>query len=59
MQINSKYSEDHAREVLEWVRELTGEPDNVSGDADNLYEHLRDGTLLCKYDHLIIIFITF
>jgi len=51
--INSKYSEDHAREVLEWVRELTGEPDNVSGDADNLYEHLRDGTLLCKLANVI------
>ena len=48
-QINSKYSEPHAQEVLEWIRTLTGEPDNVSGDPDNVYEHLRDGTLLCKY----------
>jgi len=48
-QINSKYSESHAQEVLEWIRELTGEPDNVSGDPENVYEHLRDGTLLCKY----------
>merc|ERR1712136_311833 len=31
-----------------WIRTLTGEPDNVSGDPDNVYEHLRDGTLLCK-----------
>jgi len=46
--INSKYSESHAQEVLEWIRELTGEPDNVSGDPENVYEHLRDGTLLCK-----------
>lgn len=45
----SKYSEEHAQEVLEWIRELTGQPDNVSGDPDNLYQHLRDGTLLCKY----------
>merc|ERR1712116_98200 len=43
--INSKYSESHAQEVLEWIRELTGEPDNVSGDPENVYEHLRDGTL--------------
>jgi hypothetical protein len=47
-QINSKYSEEHAQEVLEWIRELTGEPDNTSGDPDNIYQHLRDGTLLCK-----------
>ena len=44
----SKYSEDHAREVLEWIHELTGEPSDLSGQPDNVYEHLKDGTLLCK-----------
>lgn len=47
--IMSKYNEDHAREVMEWINELTGEPDNTSGDPDNVYQTLRDGTLLCKY----------
>ena len=46
----SKYNEDHAREVMEWICALTGEPDNTSGDPENLYQHLRDGTLLCKKD---------
>lgn len=44
----SKYNEDHAREVMEWIQELTGQPDNTSGDPDNVYTTLRDGTLLCK-----------
>lgn len=46
--INSKYNDDIARETLEWIRKLTGEPANTSGDAENLYEVLKDGTLLCK-----------
>jgi len=46
--IMSKYSEDHAREVLEWIHELTGEPSDLSGHPDNVYEQLKDGTLLCK-----------
>lgn len=47
-QINSKYSEELAEECLEWVRQITGEPQNTSGDMDNFYEVLKDGTLLCK-----------
>ena len=47
-QLNSKYSESYAQEVLEWMRKLTGEPSNVSGDPENVYELLRDGTLLCR-----------
>jgi len=46
--IMSKYSEDHAREVLEWIHEITGMPDDLSGNPDNIFEQLRDGTLLCK-----------
>merc|ERR1712071_279503 len=46
--LNSKYSESYAQEVLEWMRKLTGEPSNVSGDPENVYELLRDGTLLCR-----------
>ena len=46
--IDSKYSESDAREVLEWARFLTGQPENTSGDQDNVYNVLRDGTLLCE-----------
>ncbi|XP_026322503.1 myophilin-like [Hyposmocoma kahamanoa] len=46
--INSKYRDDVAQETLEWIKVLTGEPDNTSGDVDNLYNVLKDGTLLCK-----------
>lgn len=46
--INSKYNDDIATETLEWVKQLTGAPLNTAGTADNLYEVLKDGTLLCK-----------
>ncbi|XP_045519928.1 myophilin-like [Pieris brassicae] len=46
--INSKYSDDIATETLEWVKQITDEPINTAGDAENLYETLKDGTLLCK-----------
>lgn len=46
--INSKYSEELAQECLEWIRVITNEPINVSGDMDNFYDTLKDGTLLCK-----------
>ncbi|XP_045446852.1 myophilin-like [Melitaea cinxia] len=46
--INSKYNNDIAQETLEWIKSITGEPENTSGDVDNLYEVLKDGTLLCN-----------
>lgn len=46
--IQSKYNDDIAKETLEWIRKLTGEPANTSGDLENVYEVLKDGTLLCK-----------
>jgi len=46
--INSKYSEELAAESLEWIKEITGEPINTSGDPDNFFEVLKDGVLLCK-----------
>lgn len=46
--INSKYSEELAQECLEWIKEITGEPINTSGDMDNFFEVLKDGVLLCK-----------
>ncbi|CAH0701095.1 unnamed protein product [Spodoptera exigua] len=46
--INSKYSEELAQECLEWIQAIIGEPTNTSGDMDNFYEVLKDGTILCK-----------
>ncbi|XP_058793911.1 myophilin [Phymastichus coffea] len=46
--INSKYSEELAQESLEWIKAITDENINTSGDMDNLYETLKDGTLLCR-----------
>jgi hypothetical protein len=46
--INSKYSDELANECLEWIKEITGEPINTSGDMDNFFEVLKDGVLLCK-----------
>lgn len=48
LQINSKYSDDLAAESLEWIKEVTGEPINTSGDMDNFFEVLKDGVILCK-----------
>jgi len=51
-QIMSKYNEQHANEVLEWIAESVPEEAanfKTNGDMDNLYEVLKDGTLLCKY----------
>ncbi|CAG5093068.1 Similar to Myophilin (Echinococcus granulosus) [Cotesia congregata] len=46
--INSKYSEELAQESLEWIRDITKEDIKTSGDMDNFYEILKDGTLLCR-----------
>ena len=48
LQIMSKYNEEHAQEVLQWVKIITGDNINTSGDMENFYEVLKDGTLLCK-----------
>lgn len=37
-----------AAECLEWIKEVTGEPINTSGDMDNFYEVLKDGVMLLK-----------
>lgn len=33
---------------MEWIKEITGEPINTSGDMDNFYEVLKNGVILCK-----------
>lgn len=47
-QVNAKYSEELAQESLEWIRLITNENINTSGDMDNFFETLKDGTLLCR-----------
>ena len=48
-QVNAKYSEALAQECLEWIKMITSENIDVSGDMDNFFETLKDGTLLCRY----------
>ncbi|KAJ8967672.1 hypothetical protein NQ317_005979 [Molorchus minor] len=36
--VNAKYSEDLARESLEWISAVTGDNINTAGDMDNFYE---------------------
>ena len=48
-QVNAKYSEDQAEEVLCWIKEVLKDEDfSTSGDADNFYEVLKSGQVLCK-----------
>ncbi|XP_014219388.1 muscle-specific protein 20 [Copidosoma floridanum] len=51
--INSKYNVELARECLEWIKTITDENINVSGDMDNFFNVLADGTLLCKLSNCI------
>ncbi|KAJ3662995.1 hypothetical protein Zmor_007307 [Zophobas morio] len=46
--VNAKYSEELARESLEWIASITGDGISTAGDMDNFYEVLKDGQLLCK-----------
>jgi len=45
--VNAKYSEEAAAECLNWIKEVTGTDINTSGDADNFYETLKNGQILC------------
>ncbi|KAI3475295.1 hypothetical protein L1887_63339 [Cichorium endivia] len=47
--INSKYDPALAEELLVWIGEITGEQfESTSGEQDNFYQILKDGTVLCK-----------
>jgi len=46
--INSKYSEESASEALEWIKLVTGEDFDTSGQMDNVHSVLKDGSILCK-----------
>ena len=51
-QINSKYDDEFASNVMCWVNErvtAAGEPSfSTSGDRNNVFEVLGDGYILCK-----------
>uniref|UniRef100_A0A646QDX5 Transgelin n=1 Tax=Hemiscolopendra marginata TaxID=943146 RepID=A0A646QDX5_9MYRI len=46
--IRKKYDSQQAAEVLEWVKVITGEDINTSGEEHNFNETLKNGQLLCK-----------
>jgi len=47
--IMSKYNEQQAHEVLDWISQVCSKEDlNTSGEMDNFYAILKDGTLLCE-----------
>ncbi|XP_018008565.1 transgelin-2-like [Hyalella azteca] len=46
--VNAKYDESQAAEVLEWIKEVLKEDLDTSGDADNFYETLKNGQVLCR-----------
>jgi len=47
--IMSKYNEQQAHEVLDWISQVCNKGDlNTSGEMDNFYTILKDGTVLCE-----------
>lgn len=44
----SKYNEEEAHYLLEWIKQISGENIDTSGEHGNFHELLKDGTLLCK-----------
>ena len=44
----SKFNEEEAHNLLEWIKDLTKEEVDTKGDRGNFLERLKDGQLLCK-----------
>lgn len=47
-QVLSKYDKELAGQLLEWIKEIAGEDIKTDGSADNFYETLKDGQVLCR-----------
>ncbi|VDO94445.1 unnamed protein product [Soboliphyme baturini] len=48
-QQRAKFNETEAHNLLEWMKAVTKEGFDTSGDLNNFYEQLKDGVLLCKF----------
>uniref|UniRef100_A0AC34RAJ2 Calponin-homology (CH) domain-containing protein n=1 Tax=Panagrolaimus sp. JU765 TaxID=591449 RepID=A0AC34RAJ2_9BILA len=44
----SKFNEEEAGYLLEWIKGLINEDFNTSGTRENFHETLKDGQILCK-----------
>ena len=49
LKVQRKYSEERAEEVCHWINDVLGEAVvNPSGKADEFFESLKDGMVLCR-----------
>ena len=44
----SKFNEEEAQYILEWIKDLIKEDINTTGSRANFMETLKDGQILCK-----------
>lgn len=44
----SKFNDEEAHYLLEWIKELTKEDFNTAGSPENFKAVLKDGQLLCR-----------
>ncbi|GMR52418.1 hypothetical protein PMAYCL1PPCAC_22613, partial [Pristionchus mayeri] len=44
----NKYNEEEASLLLQWIKDVTKEDINTSGDRQDLHALLKDGQLLCR-----------